>query len=221
MITNKEIRVVVADDHPYTVEHLREKLAARIPNLKIVADVRRGLDLEQVIVKHRPDLLILDLEMEQGFDAAQAIAVLRERHPALKIVIFSAHNDPWIVLEMLRMKADGFAFKGEPFTELIKCVESVREDQTWYSLGLMHNVAKLLRQDTTQSLLGEQSTVLRERERLVLQYVADFLTTEEIADRIAVSERTIQADIASAMRKLNAPSRLGAVVKALREGLIK
>ena len=216
----KKTKIIVADDHPHTCDYLREKLAVKIPLLEIVADLRRGSDLEAAVAEHKPDLLILDLQMEPGFDPMQTIESLKKIQPSLKIVIFSAHSDPEVVIEMLKLGAHGYAYKGEPFTELVRCVNFALADQTWYSPGLIHGIVSLLGEELAVSFI-KQEQLLTEREQQVLQCIADFLATDEIAGKLAVSERTVQADITSAIRKLNADNRLGAVVRALRGGLIK
>jgi len=205
------IRIVLADDHPAILDAVRRYLEP-LPDLDVVAVVDQGATLETVVREHRPDLLILDLEMEQGFSPANMVPRLGEIHPALKVLVFSAHDEPETVREMFRAGAEGYAHKVESMDNLVRAIRSVAAGDFWLSDRL------------TQCLvegywLGDKA--LPEYEVAVLQSIADDKSLSEIAEELHVVERTVRRYLYEAMARLGTRTRSAAVAEALRRGLIK
>ena len=212
MNRNHETTIVLADDHPVIRQAVRQALES-VPSLRVVAEADSGGKLEDIIREHRPHLLILDLEMEPAFDPVRAIELLREIHPKLKVIIFSVHNESHTVMKMMATKANGYAYKGEPLTELLAAIRAVANGATWYSPGLLQDLATEYWQDP--------EVMLEEHERLVLQHIADGMAVRAIAARLLVSERSVHHYLSTAMQKLDAQTRTQAVAKALRRRLIE
>lgn len=85
-------KVLVIDDHPGIRQALKEHLE-RVGTYRVVGDVRRGADLPWTLQTYRPDLLVLDLELEHGYVPAEAVAQIRKLAPEARIVVYSAHSD--------------------------------------------------------------------------------------------------------------------------------
>jgi len=205
------IRIVLADDHPAILDAIRQLLEP-MPDLEVVAAVDQGATLETVVREHRPDLLVMDLEMEQGFNPADMVPRLRAIHPDLKVLVFSAHDEPETVREMLRAGADGYAHKVEAMDNLVRAIRSVATGDSWLSDRL------------TQSLVEGywlRDMALPEYEVAVLQSIADDKSLSEIAEELHVVERTVRRYLYEAMARLNTRTRSAAVAEALRRGLIK
>jgi two-component system response regulator DesR len=207
----KETRIVLADDHPAILEALERQLES-LPDLQVVAAVSQGADLESAVREHGPDLLILDLEMEPGFNPAEVMPRLQEIHPRLKVLVFSAHDEPGTVREMLQAGADGYAHKVEPMDALVRAIQTVAGGEFWLSKRLAEALVE-------GYWLTDQA--LPAHERAVLQGVADGETMPQIATQLAVAERTARRYLYDAMARLNACTRTAAVAEALRKGLIE
>lgn len=207
----KATTIVLADDHPL-IRHAVRDFLTRSPGLKVVAEVGQGKELENIVQKHRPDLLILDLVMEEGFDPVKAVHRLREILPSLKILILSAHEETTWVLRMVEARVDGYVLKTEAKHALLQAVRSVMAGEPWYSQRLMRILAT-----------GYwHSEALEPHERLLIQGLANGKTLREIAaETLIVSERTAYDYLASATEKLDARSRAEAVAKAMRQKVIE
>lgn len=205
------LRITIADDHPVCRYAVRDYLS-RSPDLQVVAELARGADLETVVVQHCPDLLILDLHMEPGFDPAAAVPRLRQRHPELKVVVFSARDQAAWVRAMLEARVDGYVHKSEPLEVLLQAVRAATRGDHYFSHHLLQRVADGYWHNQT----------LAPHERQLLQALANGRTLREAAiELLHVSERTARDYLAEAMHKLEARSRVEVVVKALRLGLIE
>jgi DNA-binding NarL/FixJ family response regulator len=104
--------VLVVDDHPSIRQALKTRLE-RIDAFQVVGDIGRGADLPWALKTYRPDLIVLDLELEHGHVQANAIAQIYDLSPEAKIVIYSGHSDFQIVTYMLDLGVDGYILKTE------------------------------------------------------------------------------------------------------------
>lgn len=207
----QKTKIVLADDHPLVRQGVRDYLS-QSSDFSVVAEVSRGADLEAVVREHRPDLLLLDLSMEAGFDPAETVIRLREIQPSLKVLVLSAHDETTWALRMLEAKADGYIIKTESPHLLNEAVRAVMAGGPWFSQRLMQSLAS-----------GYwHSQALEPHERRLLQGLADGKTLRDIAsETLMVSERSAYDYLSNAMEKLRAHSRAEAVAKAMRQKVIE
>jgi DNA-binding NarL/FixJ family response regulator len=206
----RDLRLVLADDHPLISHAIREYLH-RSPDIHVVAVVERCADLDGVIREHHPDMLLLDLSMEPGCSPTSTIRRLRRIQPALKIVVLSAHGEVYWVLEMLEARVDGYIHKTEPLPVLAEAVRRVAAGEVWFSHHLLNALAAEY----------DRRQVLDEHERVLLQAIADGKDLTTLSANLHVSRRTAERYLASVIKKLGVGSRLEAVTLALRQGVIE
>jgi len=203
-------RIIIVDDHPMVRRGVRDYLN-HAPDIKVVADLEEATDLEVALQEHRPDLLLLDLIMDPGFDPLKTVKWLQRAYPDLKIVILSAHDEArWLKL-MMDAGVPGYIHKTENPPVLLEGIRKVMDGGQWYSHRLL------------QAFADEYggASALNPHEQLVLQKIADGKGTKDVAGEMSLSERTIRGYVSSAMQKLGVHSRAGAVAEALRRGLIE
>jgi DNA-binding NarL/FixJ family response regulator len=176
-----------------------------------VAVVERCADLESVIRDHHPDMLLLDISMDPGWSPTSAIRRLRKIKPALKIVVLSAHGEAYWVLEMLEASVDGYIHKTESLSTVAQAIRKVAAGEVWFSHHLLNALVAEY----------EQRQVLDERERLLLQALANGEDISTLAATLDVSTRTAHRCLSSVIKKLGVSSRLEAVTLALRRGVIE
>jgi DNA-binding NarL/FixJ family response regulator len=176
-----------------------------------VAVVERCADLDAVIQQHHPDMLLLDISMESGCSPTSAIRRLRRIQPTLKIVILSAHGEVYWVLEMLEARVDGYVHKTEPLPILAQAIRRVAAGEVWFSHHLLNALAAEY----------DRQQVLDDRERLLLQALADGKDMTTLAASLDISTRTAERCLTNAIKKLGVSSRLEAVTLALRQGVIE
>ena len=115
------IRVAVVDDHPHVAIALRT-LLDKTPEIQLVADSRQGLQVPTLIRQTRPDLLLLDVFIEPGFDALAAVRDLRADFPDLKICLLSAFIEPSLVHDFLQAGVHGYILKDDDYVSKIDSI---------------------------------------------------------------------------------------------------
>jgi len=204
-----QIKCVAVDDHPAVRQGLALllKSAGDIDLVDLVDSGEVALDLLEEL---RPDVVIVDVRLP-GIDGISTVKEVVRRAPDVKTVVFSAYGDRGLLCDALAAGARGYVMKGSPPEDLIRAVRMVHAGEAFVDPSL--SPALLM-------IEGRMDTPLSDREREVLQLLAEGLHTEEVAGRISLSAGTVKNDIGRAITKLDAKSRVQAVAIALRRALI-
>ena len=203
------ITVVIADDHPV----VREGLVAIFKSqndIKVVAEATNGEEALQLCNHHLPDVLLLDLRMPEK-DGLQVITELTARRLARpRVIVMTTYESEEDIRRALKAGAKGYLVKG---TAPQQIRESVRRVAAGESL-LPANIAAKLAESMAHPELSE-------RERQVLQYMANGRSNKEIGQILYISENTVKAHVKSILTKLDAMGRTEAIAIAIKRGLIK
>lgn len=211
-----DIRIIIADDHKIVVDGLRTLLANQ-PGVQVVAQASNGRITVDLAKKLIPDIIIMDINMPDlnGIEATrQILAIL----PQTRIIALSMYSDTRMVGEMLKAGASGYLLKDCAFEELTKAVEMVMTSQTYLSPGITDIVIG----DYVRHLTNTPSTVfsiLTDREREVLQLLAEGKTTKQIATDLRISVKTVETHRQQIMERLNIHSVAELTKYAIREGI--
>ena len=210
------IRILLVDDHKIVRDGLRS-LIEKDQDTEVVGEASDGRAAVQQVRNLSPDVVIMDIAMPDlnGIEATRQI--LAER-PGIKVVALSMHSDSRFIAEMLRSGALGYLLKNCAFEELTKAIHSVIEDQTYLSSGIAEVVTKEYVRRLTETELTAP-TILSDREREVLQLLAEGKSTKQVASCLHVSIKTIETHRRQIMRKLNINSLAELIKYAVREGL--
>ena len=210
------VRIMLADDHSI----LREGLKALIhkdPRFSVVAEADTGAAALRLARDAKPDIAIVDVAMPE-LNGIEATRRLREAFPSIRVVALSMHSDRRFVIEMLRAGARGYVLKHSAFEELVQALNTVMKGQTYLSPGVMDVVVR----DYVNKLAGTDSlayTRLTDRERQVLQLLAEGKSTKEIASGLGVSVKTVETHRINIRDKLGIDSLAGLTKFAIREGI--
>ncbi len=212
------IRVIIVDDHKIFVEGLRASLREQYElAVDVVAEVRDGREAIRAVEQHCPDIVIMDVSMP-GMNGIAATRRISTSHPNVKVLFLSMHQDRRFVLEALRAGAAGYVLKESALEELITAIRRIAAGDTYLSPGIAGMVVEALRfqrRDDQDAILE----VLTKRECEVLQMLAEGHSTQEVADRLAVSAKTISTHREHIMNKLGIHSIAGLTKYAIRRGL--
>jgi len=211
-----KIRIALADDHRIFRDSLRPLLDKQ-PDMEVVGEAEDGLRAVEVCKKLTPDLLILDISMPglNGIEAARRIAA---ESPATKVIILSMHSDRRFVLEALKSGAQGYLLKESSFRELVEAVHCVMEGHIYLSVQLSSSLIKEFLQ-LSQHSEPSAFSILSDREREVLQLLAEGHNSKEIAYKLNISAKTIETHRKNIMEKLNIFNIAELTKYAVREGL--
>ncbi|NLO75044.1 MAG: response regulator transcription factor [candidate division WS1 bacterium] len=208
-------RIILADDHKIMREGLRS-LLAREPEMEVVAEAGNGRDCVDLARKLEPDLVVMDIGMPD-LNGIEATRQIRADHPEVKVLALSMHSDRRFASAMLAAGASGYLLKDSAFEELSQAIQAVLEGQTYLSPA----IAGLVVEDYVQRLGEEPSpfSVLRPREREVLQAMAEGKSTREIAEALHISVKTVETHRQNIMNALGLRSVAELTKYAIREGL--
>lgn len=214
---NSPIRVVVVDDHAIVREGVRTVLEGA-EGYEIVGEGANVADAIAQAAALRPDVLVLDITMPDG-SGLQAIPEVLERSPATRTLVLSVHDNLEYVLEAVRLGAHGYLRKDSAPAELRAAVQSVHAGELFMSPEMRRRVASALLEPVAPV---EEATpqVLTPREREVLVAVAQGLANKEIAARLGISRRTVEAHRDSVSRKLGIRTVAGLTRFCLKHGLL-
>lgn len=211
------ISILVVDDHPVVRDGLTAILSTQ-PDFAIAGEAASGAEALAQFERLRPDVVLLDLEMPQ-MDGITVIRRLRETHPSVKVVVFTAFDTDERILGALQAGAKGYLLKGAPRTELFNAVRVVHAGG---SLLQPVVASRLLDQLAGPERAGpERAEELTPRERAVLALLARGRLNKEIAQELAITERTVKFHLSAIYAKLGAGNRTEAVTLALQQGLVE
>ena len=210
------IKVLVADDHAIILDGICSLLGT-ISGLKVVGRAENGRKALELAIKLRPDVVIMDISMPElnGFEAARQIGA---EVPGVRIIALSMYAEKRYVLGMLKAGVSGYLIKDCAFQELAEAISVVHRGGTYLSPKIADTVRKALL-DSIEETPMTVSEELTERERQVLQRMAEGVKTRDIAEELHVSVKTVETYRASIMQKLNLYSVAELTKFAVREGL--
>lgn len=195
------IRVVLADDHAIVRQGLRVLLEVD-QAYHVVGEAADGLKALALIDEHRPDVAILDLQMPDlgGLEVARRA---REQSPRTRIIILSMYDVEPYVLHALRVGVVGYVMKGAATSDLLAALQAVMAGGRFLSAPLAERALEAYAHYATQTVGPvDRYEVLTNREREVLQMVAQGLSYQDIGERLSISPRTAESHRGNVFRKL-------------------
>lgn len=209
-------RILLAEDHKIVRDGLRTLIDSE-PGMEVIAEAEDGRSAVRLAQELSPDVIIMDIAMPDmnGIDATRVII---HENPKVKVIALSMYSDRRFVSGMLEAGASGYLLKDCAFEELVRAIRSVMSNQTYLSPKIAGIVVNryIGKSPRTESSVF---TNLTQREREVLQVLAEGMTTKEIAYHLNVSVKTVETHRRNIMEKLNIHSISELVKYAIREGL--
>jgi DNA-binding NarL/FixJ family response regulator len=208
------IRIVLADDHPIVREGLASVLETQ-PDFEVVGQANDGAEAVDVVSALKPDVVLLDLEMPH-LDGVQALRAMRAENASVRALVFTAFDTDERIIGAVQAGARGYLLKGAPRDELFNAIRVVAQGGSTLQPVV---AAKLMERMTGPAAVSDEA--LTEREREVLQSMAQGLQNKEIAQRLVISERTVKFHVSAILAKLGAGNRTEAVRLAMQRGLVQ
>lgn len=190
-------RLLIIEDQTAIRELLVEVLSAD-KHYQLIGESGDGQKALALCLETKPDLLVLDAKLP-GLNGVDLLRRLVKQLPHIRVLVFSGHENPMLVREMLEAGAHGFVEKTAGLSEFKKGLETVANGGTFFGPA----VAALLRDVVANPASSSSPDFLTEREREILQLVAESHSTKEIANKLAISAKTVDNHRTNLMRKLN------------------
>lgn len=208
------IKILLADDHKIIREGL-VSLLEQSPGMQVVGQAANGREAMQIARRCRPDIIVMDVSMPE-LNGMEATSQLIAELPDTKIIALSMHSDKRFVAGMLKAGASGYLLKNAAFDELVDAINTVCANETYLS----PKIAAVVINDYVSFAKNEekQQNPLTQREREVLQLLAEGKSTKQIAGDLFVSVKTIESHRQNIMKKLNIYNLADLIKYAIREG---
>jgi len=215
--TNSPLCVVLADDHPIVRAGIRAELE-KLSDVKVAAEAEDGRQALELVKVHQPDVVFMDISM-RGLNGLEATAKITREFPQVRVVILSMHQNEEYFWQALKAGASGYLLKKAATTELASALRRVAAGEIYLTREISNRLVKKL---PLQHLSHQKSPLekLTDRQREILQLIAEGQTTKAIALILKVSPKTVEYHRAKLMERLNIFDVPGLVRFALQAGLI-
>ncbi len=214
------VRVLIADDQRIVREGLALVLGL-LPGVEVVGAASDGVEAVALAERLRPDVVLMDLRMPRC-DGVQAVHLLRERAPDVRVVMLTTYSDDRSVLDALRAGARGYLTKDASGEEIRQALQRVLDDRAAIDPAVQHHLIDAIArvpEDPPRSMPAPYPDGITAREAEVLSLIAAGLSNGEIAERLVISEGTVKTHVNHLFAKINARDRAQAVAYAYRQGL--
>jgi two-component system, NarL family, response regulator NreC len=213
-----DLRIVLADDHSIVRKGLRSVLEAE-PGMQVVGEASTGLEAVSVCQREQPHAAIVDIAMPvlNGIDA---IPQIRRVSPATAIVILSMHSDETYVLRALGAGARGYLLKDNAEDDVRQALQAVVQGRSFLSPAIQKTLLEDYVRFLRQRGLEDSYELLTDRERQVLQLLAEGRANKEVASLLGLALSTVETHRTNLMQKLNLHSTAEIVLYAVRKKII-
>lgn len=213
-----KIRILIADDHTVVREGTRQLLEHE-PDLQVIAEAGDGEEAVRLAGQTKPDVVIMDINMPR-LDGIGATKKIKELYPKTAVLILSAYDDDQFVFSLLEGGAAGYLLKSASGREIIDAVRAVNTGDSVLSPSIARKVLNRFGAPG-KTAEAKPKEPLTERELEVLKLATMGLSNQDIADKLFLSLRTVQAHLGHIFNKMEVGSRTEAIVRALKQGWIK
>jgi DNA-binding NarL/FixJ family response regulator len=216
-------RLAIVDDHQLAREGLRDMLADA-PDIEVVGEAANGREALLLCSRLRPDLVLMDVRMPE-MDGLAATREIKQRYPAVSVMMVTMHENPDYLLEALRAGAAGYVLKDAPRREVISAVQRVREGESSLDPELADQLLRRLATESggrrgAHSANGGLAGTLTPRELEVLRLMQLGRTNRQVAEELYISAGTAKRHVENIIAKLEVSDRTQAVVRALELGVL-
>ncbi|MBW2998526.1 response regulator transcription factor [Candidatus Woesearchaeota archaeon] len=216
----KKVRILIADDHTMFRESLKEVINSK-PEYHVVAMAASGLHAVALVKKHKPDVVILDINMphKNGIEVAKE---LRKERVNIKIIILTMLENESYILDALRYNVEGFLYKDAKINELLKAIDLVSKGEQYITSEIKKKVMHFITSGKYKYSEQEEKKdiALTPRQIEIIKHVAQGLTSKEVAEKLFLSELTVIKHKKNIIKKLNLKNFMEVVSFAHQEKLI-
>lgn len=211
--------IIIADDHDMFRDALKTML--ELDNIaNILAEAANGKELLNLLEDFTPDIILMDIDMPQmdGIDAAR---IIKDKYPSIKILALSMYGDEKYYQEMIKAGAMGFILKSSNKSELEEAINSIHSGQNYFSNELLRKIIEQMGVPTSEDKANEMEISFTEREIDVLKLLCQGLSTNDIAEKLFLSSKTIENYRVKLLSKTKSKNSVGLVVYALKNNIIQ
>ncbi|MGK7394678.1 MAG: response regulator [Candidatus Cyclobacteriaceae bacterium M3_2C_046] len=212
------IRIVIADDH----KMMRDGIKAMLQDddkMEIIGEASNGKEALELILECLPDLIVLDINMPE-MDGVEVCKAIKKDKIPVKILTLTMHDEVSLIANMIKNGASGFILKNAGKDKLIEAVTAIHQGQTYFSDQIKDTYFSSLIPGTKPGLIKGLPKLTR-REKEIIALIIQEHTTTEIAQKLFISEKTVETHRQHLLQKFNVRNTAGLVRVAVEKGLVK
>ncbi len=215
----KKIRVLLAEDHTIVRQGLSALLRSE-SDMEVVGEASDGLEAVEMAKKLIPEVVLMDIAM-RNLNGLEATRKIKKLFPHMKVLVLTMYeNEEWI-FQVLKAGASGYLIKDSAMTDLSSAIRAIHQGDSYLSPSISRKVIdEYIRKAEIGEKIGMED-LLSDREREILQLVAEGHSVPKIASLLCISKKTVEAHKAHIMEKLNIHDKVGLIKYAIRTGLTK
>jgi DNA-binding NarL/FixJ family response regulator len=213
-----KIRVLVADDHAIIREGLRVMLGNQ-PDMEVLGAATNGREAIRMVDEYEPDVVVMDISMPE-LNGIEAIQQILPRHPHMRVIVLSIHETKPYIFRTLNAGAKGYLIKETAGLEVVDAVRAVYRGERYLSQRISDLLTDVSFRNLEVPIEVSPLEQLSPREREILQLVAEGKTSQEIAERLSISPKTVDTYRSRLMRKIGVDDMAGLVKFAIQHGVI-
>lgn len=212
---SEQIQILIADDHTLFRDGLKA-LFASVPDTAVIGEAATGKAAITMAENLQPDIALMDIQMPDmnGIDATRQIV---QTSPHIGVIIVSMFEDDESLFAAMRAGARGYVLKGADQEEMLRAIRAVSRGEALFGPAIAARLTSFF--TTSGSLAATAFPDLTEREREVLQHLAQGLSNHEIAGRLDITVKTVRNHVSNIFSKLQVVDRVQAVIRARDAGL--
>ena len=207
-----KLRIILAEDHETIRDGLKLLVNSR-SDMEVVGEADNGRTALQLAEEFSPDVVVMDISMPE-LNGLQATKKLKDKSPQVKVLILTRHSEPGYLQELLQAGASGYVLKQSKSEELVRAILAVAAGQTYLDPAITERAVTQLR-ESGQVARGVPNANLTAREADVLRLIALGYVNKEVAARLNLSIKTVEAHKSNAMNKMGMKSRVDIVRYAI------
>lgn len=210
----RRIRIILADDHRMFLEGLHALLSTA-DDIKITGLALNGVEVMNLLKKEEIDLVVTDINMP-GMDGITLNSTIKKQYPHIKTLVLSTYSDPDKIIKLTNNKANGYLLKNAEKDELLKAIYTIHAGTNYFSKEVQEKYTNSVFSGTT---VTEGAPLLSKREKEILKYIAAEYTTPEIAEKLFISQYTVNTHRKNLIAKLGVKNVAGLVKYAFQNGM--
>lgn len=215
---NSKIKIALADDHELFRKGMKA-LLSDYPEIEIVAEASNGKELISQIAKTKFDMVLLDLQMPV-MDGVETAEYLQAKHPDIKVIIVTMHNEEGFIHHLISKGARGFLLKNQEIEVVVEAIHAVNENGYYFNETTSLAMIKGLVEANEIKPVFNVVSSFTEKELEVIHLISKEKTNKEIAELLFLSPRTIETHRENILKKTKAKNSIGIVMYALKHKII-
>jgi DNA-binding NarL/FixJ family response regulator len=206
----EKIKIILADDHKLVREGFKA-LLKKSQDFEIIAEAQNGNELLDLIEKYLPDILLVDISMP-GLNGIDAIGIIKKINPNIRFIILTMHEEAEYVMKSIQSGASGYLLKNVEPEELYRAIKTVAGGEKYFNAAISNIMVENISKGNQNK---EEKESITTREKEILKYVAEGLSTKLIADKLKISDRTVETHRVHLLKKMHVHNTAELIKKAI------